>query len=143
MGEYHHNIDDKGRLIIPSKFREELGESFIVTKGLEGCLFVYSEDEWNKITEKLKTLPFTKKTARNFIRVFMASACQSEFDKQGRINIPSPLTNYAELQKECVVIGVSDRLEIWAKDKFDIYIKENEENLSEIADDLFSAGIDF
>ena len=87
MGEYHHNIDDKGRLIIPSKFRTELGEKLIITRGLDKCLFIYSESEWEKIVSKLKTLPFTNKDARNFTRFFLSGATECEFDKQGRINI--------------------------------------------------------
>ena len=116
IGEYHHSIDDKGRLIIPSKFREELGEKFIVTRGIENCLFVYSEESWQKIVDKLETLPFTKKDARQFIRFFLSGASEAEFDKQGRINIPSPLITYANINKECIVIGTGDRLEIWSKE---------------------------
>lgn len=142
MGEYHHNIDEKGRIIIPSKFRDELKSNFVVTKGLEGCLFIYPELEWNNIVNQLKNIPFTKADARNFTRVFMASASQLDFDKQGRINIPKPLIEYAKLDKECIVIGVNDRLEIWNREKFDIYINETSGNLSEIADNLFSGGLD-
>lgn len=138
MGEYHHNIDDKGRIIIPVKFRYELGEKFIITKGLEGCLFVYSQYEWDTIITKLKSLPFTKKDARTFMRFFISSATECEFDRQGRINITSPLAAYADLTKECVVIGVNDRLEIWSKARFEELINVNEEQLSDIADNLFS-----
>ncbi len=139
MGEYHHNIDDKGRLIIPSKFREELGNKFIVTRGLEQCLFVYSKDEWNNIINKLKELPFTSKAARSFMRMFLSGATECELDKNGRINISIPLTNYAELEKECVIIGVNDRLEIWSLSKFNNFFDENIENFSEIAEELFNA----
>ena len=142
MGEYHHNIDEKGRIIIPSKFRDELVSEFVVTKGLEGCLFVYPKNEWGNIVNSLKQIPFTKKDARNFSRVFMASASMLDFDKQGRINVPRPLVEYAKLDKECVIIGVNDRLEIWNKSLFESYINENEENLSDIADNLFSGGLD-
>ncbi|MDD2489683.1 MAG: division/cell wall cluster transcriptional repressor MraZ [Bacilli bacterium] len=141
IGEYHHNIDDKGRLIIPSKFRYELGEKFIITKGLDGCLFVYPKNEWESIISKLKVLPFTKKDARTFMRFFISSATECEFDKQGRINITSPLAAYADLTKECVVIGVNDRLEIWSKEKFDEFFAHNEESLSDIADNLFDIGV--
>ena len=143
MGEYHHNIDEKGRLIIPAKFRNELGESFVVTRGLENCLFIYSLVEWEKIVTKLKTLPFTKKDARNFTRFFLSGATTLEFDKQGRINISSPLASYANLDKECVIVGVNDRLEIWAKDSWDGFLTDNQEGLSDIAENLFSNGIDF
>ena len=114
IGEYHHSIDEKGRLIIPSKFREEIGTSFVVTRGLDGCLFVYSLVEWERIVAKLKKLPFTKKDARTFTRFFLASATVCQFDKQGRINLVNSLIEYAELKKECAIIGVNDRLEIWA-----------------------------
>lgn len=139
MGEYHHNIDDKGRLIIPSKFRDELGEKFIVTRGLEECLFVYSKDEWNNIINKLKDLPFTSKDARTFMRMFMSGATECELDKNGRINIPQTLTNYASLEKECVVIGALDRLEIWSNSKFENFFNSNIDNFSDVAENLFSA----
>lgn len=141
MGEYHHNIDEKGRLIIPSKFRYELGEKFIVTRGLDGCLFVYPIAEWNKVVDKLKTLPFTKKDARAFLRFFLSGATECEFDRQGRINIASPLSNYANLEKECVIIGVNDRLEIWSENNWEKFFKLNEENLSDIAEDLFDTEV--
>ena len=137
IGEYHHNIDEKGRLIIPSKFREEIGNSFIVTKGLDGCLFVYSLVEWEKIVSKLKKLPFTKKDARIFARFFLASATVCEFDKQGRINLINSLIEYAGLKKECTIIGVNDRLEIWALDKFNNLMKDNLEQLDVISENLF------
>ena len=137
MGEYHHNIDEKGRLIIPAKFREEIGNSFVVTKGLDGCLFVYSLVEWEKMVNKLKKLPFTKKDARTFSRFFLASATVCEFDRQGRINLMNSLTLYAGLKKECAIIGVNDRLEIWDLEKFNNLMKENEEELDEISENLF------
>ena len=137
IGEYHHNIDEKGRLIIPSKFREEIGNSFIVTRGLDGCLFVYSLVEWEKMVNKLKKLPFTKKDARTFSRFFLASATVCEFDRQGRINLMNSLTLYAGLKKECAIIGVNDRLEIWDLEKFNNLMKENEEELDEISENLF------
>lgn len=139
MGEYHHNIDDKGRLILPSKFREDLGEEFVVTRGLDECLFVYPKQEWQKITDKLKSLPFTKKDARSFMRFFLSGATATVFDKQGRINITSLLISYAGLNKECVVIGVGDRLEIWAKEKWDNFYNNNKEDLSDIAENLFDS----
>ena len=138
IGEYHHNIDEKGRLIIPAKFREEIGNSFVVTKGLDGCLFVYSLVEWEKIINKLKTLPFTKKDVRTFSRFFLASATVCEFDRQGRINLMNSLTLYAGLKKECAIIGVNDRLEIWDLDKFNNLMKEKESELDEISENLFN-----
>jgi len=139
MGEYHHNIDEKSRLIIPSKFRSELGERFIITKGLDKCLFVYSEVEWNKIMQRVSSLQFTKKNVRAFERTFIGGASQIEFDKQGRINITSPLVHYAGINKECVIIGVNERLEIWSLEEFNKYMKENEESLEEITEDIFDS----
>lgn len=140
MGEYHHSIDEKGRLTIPSKLRYELGEEFIVTRGLDGCLFIYTKDTWNKIINKYQNLPNIK-DARNFMRFFLSGACEVNFDKQGRINILSPLIKYAELKKDCVIIGVGDRLEIWSLEKWDEFTKENEKDFSEIADKLFMNGL--
>ena len=139
MGEFHHNIDDKGRLTLPAKFREELGDSFIITRGLESCLFVYTMDEWKKITERLNNLPFTRKDARSFMRFFLSGATAVEFDKQGRINITSPLVTYADLKKECVIIGVGDRLEIWSSEKWDNFYDTNKDSLSDIAETLFDS----
>lgn len=140
IGEYHHNIDEKGRLIIPAKFREEIGNSFIVTKGLDGCLFVYSLSEWDKIIANFRKLSFTKKDARIFSRFFLASASLCEFDKQGRINLVNSLLKYAEIEKECVIIGVNDRLEIWALDRYNRLMEENLEQLDMISENLFDGG---
>ncbi len=137
IGEYHHNIDEKGRLIIPAKFREEIGNNFVVTRGLDGCLFVYSLCEWEKIVSKLKTLPFTKKNARIFNRFLLSSATVCEFDKQGRINLVNSLIEYAGIKKECTIIGVNDRLEIWALDKFNNLMAENVSELDKISENLF------
>lgn len=136
MGEFHHNIDEKGRLIIPSKIRYELGEKFIITRGLDKCLFVYPLNEWENIIKKYRELPNTK-DARNFMRFFLSGASECEFDKQGRINISGPLVSYASLNRECVIIGVNDRIEIWSKEMWDSFIGDNEENFSDIADHLF------
>lgn len=137
IGEYHHNLDEKGRLIIPSKFREDIGERFVVTRGLDGCLFVYAMESFEKIVSKLGTLPFTKKDARTFNRFFMSGATVCEFDKQGRINLPSSLISYANIEKECTIIGVNDRLEIWATNKFDSLIEDNLEIISDVSENLF------
>lgn len=137
MGEYHHNIDDKGRLVIPNKFREELGETFVIARGIEKCIYVYSNTEWEKLVSKLNTLPFTKKDARTFTRSFFSGATVCEFDKSGRINITSPLVSYAGLTRECVIIGVNDRLEIWSEEAFNDFMNENEEKLEDIAENLF------
>ena len=138
MGEYHHNIDDKGRLIIPAKFRSELGEKFIIARGLEKCLYVYSEDEWNRTVAKLKTLPFTKKDVRTFDRFFFSGATEFEFDRQGRINITSPLVSYADITKECVIIGANDRIEIWSEQSWNNFFIENQAMIEDIAENLFN-----
>ncbi len=140
IGEYHHSIDDKGRLIIPAKYRNEIGKEFIITRGLDKCLFLYSKPEWEKIVSKLSSLPFTKKDARDFLRFFLSGATVCEFDKQGRINITSPLVHYAGLKKDCVIIGVNERLEIWSEETFNKFLTENEKNFSEIAENLFEIG---
>ena len=141
MGEYHHSIDDKGRLIIPAKFRTELGDKFIITRGIENCLFVYPEERWEQIVHKLESLPFTKKDARNFTRFFLSGATVAEFDKQGRINITSPLINYASIKKDCVIIGTGDRLEIWSKDAWDNFFDSASINMSDIAENLFNESV--
>ena len=140
IGEYNHNIDSKGRLILPSKFRTELGDRFIVTKGFDGCLYGYSVEEWKAIEEKIKTLPLvTGKDARNFTRFFFSSAIECEIDSQGRILISQNLREFAELKKEVVIIGVSSRIEIWSKEKWDEY---NESQDSEdIAEKMTFLGI--
>lgn len=120
MGEYNHTIDAKGRLIVPSKFREQLGENFVVTKGLDGCLFVYDEIEWAKLNEKLNKLPLNNRNARTLSRHFLASCMDDcEFDKQGRILLSNPLREYAKLDKDVVLVGVGSRIEIWSKESWD------------------------
>jgi MraZ protein len=141
MGEYHHSIDTKGRLIVPSKFREELGEMFIITRGLDQCLFGYPLPEWKLLEEKLKGLPLTKKDARAFTRFFFSGATESELDKQGRVNIPAPLLQYAKLEKECVILGVSNRIEIWSKSIWEDYFVQSEESFAEIAENMIGFDI--
>lgn len=119
MGEYNHTIDAKGRLIIPSKFREILGDAFVVTKGLDGCLFVYDNEEWKRFEEKLRSLPITNKEARQFVRFFLAGATEAEVDKQGRILIPNVLREFAQLTKDVVLVGVGSRIEIWGRERFE------------------------
>ena len=137
MGEYHHSIDSKGRITIPSKFRLGLDDSFIITRGLDGCLFVYSKPTFNNIINKYKSLNDTK-YKRQFMRIFLSGASTIELDKMGRINIPGTLIEYASLVKDCVIIGVDDRIEIWSEQSWKDFIGSNEENLSEIADNLFN-----
>ena len=140
MGEYHYNIDDKGRLTIPSKLRIELKETCIITRGLDKCLFIYSQEEWTIIIEKYRELPNTK-DARNFMRFFLSGASVCEFDKQGRVKISGPLMDYAELEKDCVIIGVNDHLEVWSKELWDNFMTNNLDDLSDIADNLFGSNI--
>ena len=137
LGEFHHNIDDKGRLVIPTKFREELGQEFILTRGIEKCLYVYSQTEWEKLVGKLNTLPFTKKVTRTFTRFFYSGATACKFDNTGRMSITSPLIDYADLEKECIIIGVNDHLEIWNSNDFELFMNENEDVIEEIAENLF------
>ena len=138
IGEYHHTIDEKGRIIIPAKFREELGNNFIITRGIENCLFVYSKENWAKITDKLSSLPFTKKDARTFNRFFMSGATDVELDKQGRVNISKPLIDYASLLKDCVIIGTGDRLEVWSQESWDSFFDSTKDSMSDIAENLFN-----
>lgn len=141
IGEYQHNIDSKGRIIIPSKFREELGENFVVTKGLDGCLFIYSSEEWKNFEEKLSSLPLTSKDARAFVRFFFAGATECEFDKQGRILIPSNLRDYGNIIKEAIIIGVSNRLEIWSKERWLNYNDDDDLSYDAIAEKMSLLGI--
>jgi len=138
MGEYHHSIDEKKRIIIPSRFREELKDTFVITRGIENCLFIYSLEEWKKITDKLETLPFTKKDARQFIRFFLSGATEAQFDKQGRIVITTPLLEYAKIEKDCVIIGAGERLEIWSENAWNDFFNEASTNMSDIAENLFN-----
>jgi MraZ protein len=141
MGEYHHSIDNKGRMIVPSKFRDDLGEMFIITRGLDQCLFGYPLTEWKILEDKLKGLPLTKKDARAFTRFFFSGATESELDKTGRINIPAPLLQFAKLEKECVILGVSNRIEIWSKQIWEDYFHQSEESFSEIAENMIGFDI--
>lgn len=141
LGEYSHNLDTKGRVSIPAKFRDDLGSSFIVTKGLDNCLFIYSKQEWTTFESKLKTLPLTNPNARNFIRFFFSGATECEIDKQGRINIPQNLREYAGITKEVYVIGVATRVEIWDKEKWDNYTSPENMDLDEIAGQMSNLGI--
>lgn len=136
MGEYRHNVDTKGRLIIPAKFRDGLGNTFVLTRGLDRCLFGYPMNEWRIIEEKIKALPVTKKDARAFARFFFSGATECEIDKQGRINIPRALLEYGKIEKETVIVGVSNRIEIWSETIWDEYFAASEESFNEIAENL-------
>jgi len=141
MGEYEHTIDSKNRIIVPARFREGLGERFVITKGLDNCLFVYPMDEWNLIEHKLRSLPFTKADARAFARFFFSGACECEVDKQGRILIPANLRKYSQLEKDVIIIGVSSRVEIWSREVWEAYNQSTASGYEEIAEKLVDIDI--
>lgn len=139
IGEYEHSLDAKGRLIMPAKLREDIGEKFIITKGLDGCLFAFSLEEWKNFEQKLRSLPISNKDARSFSRFFFAGAIDCEIDKQGRFLISSNLRDFAELTKEVVIIGMDSRIEIWSKDKWQN--TDDEISADEIAEKMEMLGI--
>ena len=141
IGEYEHSLDAKGRLIMPAKIREDIGEKFIITKGLDGCLFGFSQNEWANFEEKLKTLPLTNKNARDFVRFFLSGAIECEIDKQGRFLIASNLREYSNLEKDAVIIGVGTRIEIWNRDKWKQYNSDENISADEIAENMTMLGI--
>ena len=141
IGEYEHSLDVKGRLILPAKIREDMGETFIVTKGLDGCLFGFSQTEWANFEEKLKTLPLTNKNARDFVRFFLSGATECEMDKQGRFLIVANLREYANLEKDAVIIGVGTRIEIWNKEKWKAYNSDENISADAIAENMTMLGI--
>lgn len=136
IGEYSHNLDAKGRLIIPNKFREELHASFILTRGLDGCLTIYSIDQWKKIFEEINKLPNTKEAARQYVRVLTSNATECILDSQGRILIPSNLSKAVGIKKECIIVGANDHIEIWNKDSWNAYFEEASKNFEEVAENL-------
>lgn len=136
MGQFQHALDPKGRLIIPARFRELLGDTFILTKGLDRCLFVYPKDEWAVLEHKLKSLPFTQKDARAFIRFFFSGAVEIEMDKQGRILVPPQLREYAGIDRDIIIIGVSNRAEIWSLEEWETYSRQASASYEEIAEKL-------
>ena len=139
IGEYEHTLDAKGRVSMPAKLRRDMGEAFIVTKGLDGCLFAFSQEEWMNFETKLKSLPLSDKNARNFVRFFLAGATECELDKQGRFLIPANLRKDADLEKEAIIIGVGTRLEIWNKEKW--LAKDEEISADDIAENMTMLGI--
>lgn len=139
MSEYNHTVDAKGRLIIPSKFREALGEEFVISKGMDGCLFVYANEDWNAFEEKLTSLPLINKEARTFARFFLAGAASVEVDKQGRILIPGSLRDFAGLEKDVVLVGVGSRIEIWDKEKYQN--ATSDENMDDITKAMEALGL--
>ncbi|HPF28851.1 MAG TPA: division/cell wall cluster transcriptional repressor MraZ [Lachnospiraceae bacterium] len=137
-GEYSHTIDAKGRIIIPVKLREELGDNFVVTKGLDGCLWMFDNSEWEKVEQEIQAMPFTLKEARMLARFMIAGACDGEMDKQSRILIPPNLREYADLNKDVILSGVGSRVEIWSKER---YAQANDfENMDAITDKLIELG---
>ena len=140
MSQYNHTIDAKGRVIIPAKLREKLGDSFVITKGLDGCLYGYAEAEWKSFEEKLGTLPITNRDSRQFTRFFLAGAAECELDKQGRILIPAVLREFAGLEKDVVLVGVASKIEIWSKERWDEANETYEDNMDDIAKNLESLG---
>ena len=141
-GEYEHTLDSKGRIIIPAKFREifreHYADKFYLTRGLDQCLFVFTEDVWKQQEKKFRDMPFTKGEARRFNRLFFSGACDVVSDKQGRILIPDYLKSYGEIQSEVMIIGVSDRIEIWAKDKWLAFYEQNKDSFEDLAEKLIT-----
>ena len=139
MSEYNHTVDTKGRLIVPSKFREQVGDEFVVTKGMDGCLFVYANDDWSAFEQKLTSLPLINKEARKFARFFLAGAAQVEVDKQGRILLPANLRQFAGLEKDVVLVGVGSRIEIWSRENWENM--DADSDMDDIAATMESLGL--
>lgn len=142
IGEFNHTVDMKGRVSLPARFRDELSSNFYITKGMEGCLFIYDEREWTAMDEKIKKLRLTSKAARNFSRQFYGQADQVSCDRQGRFLIPPTLRTYAGIQKEVVILGVSNRIEVWAKDQWETYNEQESMDFDELTDKLDDLDVD-
>jgi len=141
IGEYNHSVDAKGRMNVPAKFREDLGERFYITKGLDNCLFMFPETEWRVFEEKLKTLPLTNRNARAFVRLFFAGATECTLDKQGRVNIPQPLRDHGQIEKDVIVIGVGTRVELWSDTNWTAYNDPDNISYDDIAEQMAELGI--
>lgn len=141
IGEHHHTLDSKGRLILPAKFRASLGERCIATRGLDHCLFVFPMEEWQQIEQRFRNLPLTSSEARAFVRFFFSGATECELDAQGRILIPPSLREYAGVNREVVIIGVSSRIEIWAKERWLEYFSRAEESYEKLAEKMDEGGV--
>ena len=141
IGEYEHSLDVKGRLIMPAKLRADIGEKFIICKGLDGCLFAFSQEEWSNFEAKLKELPLTNKNARDFVRFFLSGAVECEADRQGRFLIPSNLKEYAALDKEVILTGVGTRIELWDKNKWKAYTSEENISADQVAENMANLGV--
>ncbi|MBO1263769.1 MAG: transcriptional regulator MraZ [Clostridia bacterium] len=140
IGEFSHGMDKKNRIIIPSKLRDGLGETFIMTKGLDSCLYIYPKNEWQIFEQKLKSLPLTDKNVRSFVRFFFSGANEMEPDKMGRVLIPQSLLSYAGIEGEVVSVGMMDRVEVWSKEKWEAY-NESEMDMDAIAEKMNELGI--
>lgn len=141
IGEYNHSVDAKGRMNVPAKFREDLGERFYITKGLDDCLFMFPESEWRVFEEKLKALPLTNRNARAFVRLFFAGATECTLDKQGRVNIPQPLRDHGQIEKDVIVIGVGTRVELWSETNWTAYNDPDNISYDDIAEQMAELGI--
>lgn len=139
MGEFHHNLDVKNRIILPVKFRNEIGNKVVITRGLDHCLFLYSYETFNEILNKLSSLSFTKEDSRVFMRIFLSGATIQEFDKQGRIMITKELISYASLKQNCVIIGVGDRIEIWDLDSWNSFYDEKINQFEQISNNVLNS----
>jgi len=141
IGEYNHSVDTKGRMNVPAKFREDLGERFYITKGLDNCLFMFPETEWRVFEEKLKALPLTNRNARAFVRLFFAGATECTLDKQGRVNIPQSLRDHGQIEKDVIVIGVGTRVELWSESNWNEYNDPDNISYDDIAEQMADLGI--
>lgn len=141
LGEFRHSIDKKGRVILPAKFRDALKDGVVVTRGLDNCLWIFSKTEWAQVEDGIRKLSLTKNNARKFTRFLLSGASEEELDRQGRISLPQQLREHAGLERDIVIIGVSDRLEIWSKKNWDKYAKEAEESFADVAEELTEFGI--
>lgn len=143
-GEHEHSIDRKGRLIIPSKFREVVKENYVerffVTRGLDTCLFVFTEDEWKKQESRFKSLSITSSEARRFNRLYFSGACEVNCDRQGRVLIPQYLKDFAKIKKDVVIVGVSNRMEIWSKENWEEFYRNTKDSFEEISEKIFGRG---
>jgi MraZ protein len=140
IGEYSHTIDDKGRVSIPSKFREKLSKGCVLTRGLDGCLWIYTDEEWARIAEEISKLPVTSKNARSFSRFVLSGAMDLRPDRIGRINIPRYLSDYAGIKSKVIITGMHSRLELWAEEKWNQFKTEMENNSEEVAENLAEIG---
>ncbi|GIW66090.1 MAG: transcriptional regulator MraZ [Candidatus Parcubacteria bacterium] len=141
LGEFKHNLDNKGRISIPAKFRNKFSEGIVITRGIDNCLFGFTKEEWDKVANKLINLPISQSTARAFSRLILSGAFETEIDSQGRILIPETLRKYANLVKKVVIVGIYSRIEFWNESNWENYKKQSEENSQEIAERLSDLGI--